>query len=322
MQNKLELLTTIKNKNFEHLKCKLWVIKKRTIKAKNSYKALSAGISGLEEDFKNSLKYFFCGQGNGKDPIRQLSEYSTLTVELDEDKALIHSVDKTDFSKIIEKIEEGSDNDAVQEINQFNNAWALVIEFKDENSKFYGFSKIKGGWNLRSRKSIKNWIFREGQFEKVVAEKIFTFRNSIDFVSYNKDVFIRDKANYELGLNIREGLIAKRDELVKALESHGIVASVEDLKIAVGTNKTFLRRLVAIEETRYFEDQQFIEDMKGVIDEHGWELPINNNGKFVIDENNIDLFLKLINDKRFTSLIKQQMVDADAVEVVRMAEEA
>ena len=61
--------------------------------------------------------------------------------------------------------------------------------------------------------------------------------------------------------------------------------------------------------------------MKVIIDEHGWELelPSDDDGKFIIDENNIDLFLKLINDKRFLSLIKRQMVDADAVEFVKEA---
>lgn len=83
-----------------------------------------------------------------------------------------------------------------------------------------------------------------------------------------------------------------------------------------------LRRLVSAEETRYFEDQQFIEDMKAIIVEHQWEINVDNDGKFVIDENNIDLFLKLINDKRFISLIKKQMVDADRVEIVQPANNA
>ena len=56
--------------------------------------------------------------------------------------------------------------------------------------------------------------------------------------------------------------------------------------------------------------------MKSAIGEHQFDLPENENGQFIIDENNIDLFLKLVNDKRFISLIKKQMVDADVVEVV------
>ncbi|WP_435277370.1 Kiwa anti-phage protein KwaB-like domain-containing protein (plasmid) [Psychrobium sp. nBUS_13] len=146
---------------------------------------------------------------------------------------------------------------------------------------------------------------------------MFTFRNAIDFLAFGDDVFIRDKAKYELGLNIREGLEAKRDILADAFAQHGIVACVDDLKVAIGTNKTLLRRLVAIEQTRYFEDQEFIEDMKTAIDDHKFDLPSNDDGKFIIDENNIDLFLKLVNDKRFISLIKKQMVDADVVEVVQ-----
>lgn len=321
MQDKLKILEQIKNVKFEDLTCRLWVIKKSSRNGKNTYKSLYAAISGLDVDFKNTLKHFFCGIDNSIEPIQQLHAYSPLTMEIDEDRALTHSIEETDFGQIIKKIKNGADNKAVQDIKQFNNAWALVIEFTAANNKFYAFSKVKGGWNIKRSKSAKNWVFSEGHFKKVEVEKIFSFRNAIDFVAYGDDVFIRDKANYELGLNIREGLLAKRDELVDAFSENGIIASVDDLKVAVGTNKTLLRRLVAAEESRYFEDQQFIEDMKVIIDEHGWEieLPSDDDGKFIIDENNIDLFLKLINDKRFLSLIKRQMVDADAVEFVKEA---
>lgn len=317
MQDKNQILEQIKAINFDALNCRLWVIKRSSRIGNNSYRVLSTAISGLDADFKNTLKHFFCGADGVIEPIRQLAVYAPLTAEMDEDRALLHSLETTDFGQIIQKIRDGADNDAIQDIKQFNNAWALVIEFTEGANKFYAFSKIKGGWNLRRSNSARNWVFREGHFEKVEAEKIFSFRNAIDFVAYGDDVFIRDKANYELGLNIREGLIAKRDVLVDAFAENGIITSVDDLKVAIGTNKTLLRRLVSAEETRYFEDQQFIEDMKGIINEHGWKLPSDDEGKFIIDENNIDLFLKLINDKRFISLIKRQMVDADAVEVVQ-----
>lgn len=316
MDDKVQILNNIKGFNFNGMTARLWVVKKNTRAGQNTYKALQADVDGLDADFKVTLKRFFCGEANVVDPINQLEAYSALTNAIDEDRALVHSVEETDFTEIITKIQNGADNDPVTNINEFHNAWALVIEFTSGANKLYAFSKIKGGWNLKTSRSAKNWVFKEGHFEKVPAEKIFTFRNSIDFVAYEETVFIRDKANYELGLNIREGLEAKRDELVTALEDNGIIACVDELKVAIGTNKTLLRRLVAAEETRYFEDEQFIEDMKAVIAEHEFQLPEDDDGKFIIDQNNIDLFLKLINDKRFLSLIKKQMVDADAVEVV------
>ena len=320
MEQKIQLLDRIKNLDFNAMGTRLWVIKKNSKAGKNTYRALSADVDGLELDFKTTLKHFFCGAENIIEAINELSAYAVLTADIDEDRALVHSLEETDFSTIITKIRDGADNHPVTNINDFNNAWALVIEFTVGQEKMYAFSKIKGGWNLRRSNSAKNWVFNEGHFEKIQSDKIFTFRNAIDFVAFGDDVFIRDKANYELGLNIREGLEAKRDELVDALENNGIIASVDNLKIAIGTNKTLLRRLVAAEETRYFEDEQFIEDMKAIIAEHDFHLPEDDDGKFIIDENNIDLFLKLINDKRFLSLIKKQMVDADAVQVVEAAE--
>ncbi|EAS44795.1 DUF4868 domain-containing protein [Photobacterium profundum] len=319
MQSKLQTLENIKNVDFGSIASRLWVIKKNSRAGVNNYKALSASIDGLNNDLVGALKKFFCGTQNSVEPIRNLAAYSALTVDTDEDRALVHSIQETDFLTIITKVRQGADNEPVENIQEFNNAWALVVEFTLENHTFYAFSKVKGGWNLKRTSSAKNWIFSDGDFKKVEVDKIFTFRDYFDFIAYGDDVFIRDKANYELGLNIREGLEAKRDVLVDALAEQGIITSVDDLKIAIGTNKTLLRRLVAVEETRYYEDQQFIEEMKEVVDKHGWHsnLTVDDNGKFIIDENNIDLFLKLINDKRFISLIKKQMVDADTVEVVK-----
>lgn len=316
MQDKLQLLEQIKATNFDELECRLWVVKKNSRNGQSTYRALYAAIDGLNTDLKNTLKSFFTGKENVLSPINSLTAYQVLTADIDEDRALVDDKSSTDFAVIIDKIEDGADNDPVIEIKEFNNAWALVFEFTNDNQKFYAFSKVKGGWNLKSARTAKNWVFNEGQFKKVEAEKIFTFRDTIDFVAVGEDVFIRDKANYELGLNIREGLEAKRDLLADAFAENGIVASVDDLKVAIGTNKTLLRRLVAVEETRYFEDQGFIEQMKQAINEHNFDLAENEEGQFVIDENNVDLFLKLVNDKRFISLIKKQMVDADVVEPV------
>ncbi|HIF9128209.1 Kiwa anti-phage protein KwaB-like domain-containing protein [Photobacterium damselae] len=316
MQDKLQVLNSIQNIDFDALDVRLWVIKKSTKSGLNSYKALSASINGLDEDLILTLHKFFFGLTNHVEPIRELSAYSALTVDTDEDRALVHSVDDTDFSSIIEKIRLGADNEPVTDIQQFHNAWALVVEFNLNEHQFYAFSKVKGGWNLKRVSTLSSWTFSDGDFKKVEVHRTFAFRDYFDFVAYSQDVFIRDKANYELGLNIREGLEAKRDILVDALAENGIITSVHDLKIAIGTNKTLLRRLVSAEETRYFEDQQFIEDMKNIISEHEWQINVDPDGKFIIDENNIDLFLKLINDKRFISLIKKQMVDADRVEIV------
>jgi hypothetical protein len=322
MDDKIQILKQIKKLDFEGMTSRLWVVKKNTRGGKNTYRALLADVDGLDSDFKVTLKRFFCGENNIVDPINTLESYSALTNATDEDRALVHPVGETDFTEIITKIRNGADNDPVTNISEFHNAWALVIEFTVGTRKLYGFSKVKGGWNLRTSRSAKNWVFKEGHFERVQADKIFTFRNLIDFVAFDGDVFICDKANYELGLNIREGLEAKRDELVTTLEDNGIIACVDELKVAIGTNKTLLRRLVASVENRYFEDEKFIEDMKAVIAEHAFQLPEDDDGKFIIDQNNIDLFLKLINDKRFLSLIKKQMVDADAVEVVAAVEVA
>lgn len=317
MQGKLQLLEQIKLIDYEELNCRLWVLKKSSRSGRNSYRALYAAIEGLDSDLKNSIKRFFLGDEVSTFPINSLSEYRVLSSELDEDQALFDEKENTDFSVIVDKIEKGSDNNPVLDVNEFHNAWALVFEFSNEEQKIYAFSKVKGGWNLRPARSFKNWVFNEGQFEKVEAEKIFLFRDSIDFVAVGSDVFIRDKENYELGLNIREGLERKRDLLADAFSANGIIASVDELKLAIGTDKRLLRRLVAVEENRYYEDQVFIEQMKQVISEYSFDLSEDENGQFLIDENNVDLFLKLVNDKRFLSLIKREMVDADVVEPVR-----
>jgi len=315
MEEKTQLLHTLQAIDFTQLQCRLSVVKRRTKNGKASYKCLSTAISGLEDDFKSTIKDFFSG-GGIHSPIQEISEYAALTPELDEDRALVHQINETDFIEIINEINFGADNQPVTEINQFHNSWALIVNFYNEDHSFFAFSKIKGGWNLKRSNTVGSWVFNEGQFEKVIQDKIFTFRNVFDFIAYGNDVFIRNKSNYELGLNIREGLEAKRDILIDKFSEHGIITSTDDLKIAIGTNKTLLRRLVSVEENRYFEDQEFIEDMKNIIGDHGWNMPEDDNGKFIIDENNVDLFLKLINDKRFISLIKKQMVDADSVELV------
>jgi hypothetical protein len=129
MQDKIQILDQIKGFDFGEMAARLWVVKKNTRSGKNTYKTLQADVSGLDADFKVTLKKFFCGEANVVEPINNLAAYSALTNAVDEDRALVHSVEDTDFTDIITRIQNGADNEPVTDINEFHNAWALVIEF-------------------------------------------------------------------------------------------------------------------------------------------------------------------------------------------------
>ncbi len=136
MQDKVQVLEQIKETDFGNLECRLWVIKKSTRAGVNTYRSLSTAINGLDDDFKNTLRSFFCGSDGMIEPIQELSQYSVLTVDVDENRALVDKLENSDFDNVINKINEGADNDVILDIRQFNNAWALVVEYKNENDTF------------------------------------------------------------------------------------------------------------------------------------------------------------------------------------------
>jgi hypothetical protein len=297
------IITDLKKINLESLDVYFWVVQRKLHIRKGSYKVLSVNIGNINKDFISLLKQFI-------EDIEPISYYKPITENLDEEGSLYARSEETDFNDIIGELDKGSDNDPVLDIEELNKAWAYIVEFKNDKHRIISFSKIHEGWNILKQKKLLNIIFKEGKFDEIIDGNIFPLNRSFDFIAFNNNVFIKNKNNYEMALNIREGLLLERDIIVKELFKLGIIENIKTFNTAINNNKKYLRKLAMAKDNGYYTDPEFLKAMEHFIKQNKWNL-IRINGKFIITEDNIELFLTIINNGRLKSPINNEIFDAD-----------
>ena len=124
-------------------------------------------------------------------------------------------------------------------------------------------------------------------------------------------IFIANKKEFESSMNFREGMKDKANETIKELEDIGHFKSINLIKDYVGDNMHHLRKMASILKAGYYKQPGYIERMIEVSKEEGWVLKIED-GKIVIEEDTIELLLKLLNNDRLRSPINNETFDASA----------
>lgn len=297
------VIDELKNLELAESEPYFWIIHRSLWKRRAKYKTLFAKIDDLEESFINLLIQYV-----GK--INSVENYQALTVDTDEDSFLFARSEETDFQEILENINKGADNETVKKIEDLHTAWGYAIEFKINNDKIIAFAKINEGWNIKSKLSFLNAVFKEGKFVNIVDGNIFPLRKGFDFISYRNNVFIHNKENYEKALNIREGLVLKRDDIITELKKNNILKDGSLFKKLIGDNKKHLRKLAMAQDYGYYKDKSFLANLEKVAKDNNWGIE-RIEGKFDVNEDNLDLFLTLINNGRLRSPINEELFDTD-----------
>src|SRR5205814_7654957 len=100
-----------------------------------------------------------------------------------------------------------------------------------------------------------------------------------------------DKKKFEAALNFRAGMESNVKELLDEFAQLGLVTDVEIIRAKVGTRLSFLRRLSMIKNNGYFRRPGFMEKVKTVCAEKGWEIQFDGS-RVIVTEGNVELLLK------------------------------
>jgi hypothetical protein len=100
-----------------------------------------------------------------------------------------------------------------------------------------------------------------------------------------------------------------RDIVLSEFAELKMFSDVELIRKAVGTNLHLLRKISTIQKCGYYKDKAFWQSLIKQNIEQGWNLKIEN-GVVIVDEDNIELLLKLLNNERVESQINQEVFDA------------
>lgn len=137
-------------------------------------------------------------------------------------------------------------------------------------------------------------------------------------MKYADTTFIAAKAAFETSMNFREGMKAKGKELLETFTKMAFLSDVKPIRKYVGDNLNHLRKLAAIRTAGYYNQADYVASLMRVVKSEKWGLKIEG-GKIVVEDETIELLLKLLNHDRLRSPINGEVFDSSVKKAVAAA---
>lgn len=287
-----------------------WLVKRYMANHAAHYSVLRVNTDAkLQKRFKG----YVANQLQGKD--FHLAEYDFNNADGD-DTLFTITADATDFSKVEVAINAGFDNAIAKEYQELLNSWAYVVHLEDGDDRFYAWRKISALTQPKKVQSRQAMFFVEHKLVDVEDKEVFLIDPRFDFFVHGGTIFIANKKEFETSMNFREGMKDKAAEVIQNFNESGHFKNVDLIQKFVGDNLHHLRKLASILKAGYYQQPDYIQRMIEVSKEEGWELKIED-GQVVVEEETIELLLKLLNNERLRSLINNETFDAAVKALVK-----
>lgn len=302
-------LKAIKALDFGQWMPTFWLVKRKSIHREAHYSVLRVDIDvKLQKRFRGYLKQ----QLQSKD--FHITEYDFNNADGDDTLFTIAS-DTTDFPRIEEAINNGFDNPHATKYEELLSSWSYVVMFEKDNERLYAWRKINAMTQPNKVLTQKATFFHNHKLIDVEDKEVFIIDPRFDFFVHEGLVLIANKKEFENSMNFREGMKANAADVLAEFANLKFAANVQLISEFVGDNLHHLRKLASIRKSGYYKQADYLERMMSVSAEEGWELKIVN-GKIVIEEDTVELLLKLLNNDRLRSPINNELFDSAAKALV------
>jgi len=300
-----DILNDIKAIDLEEWNVNFWLVKRRIANREAHYSVLRVNT---DKKLQQRLRGYLAEQLQSKE--FHLTEYDFNNTDGDDTLFTIET-DITDFPKVEDLINNGFGNPIAKEYQELLNSWAYVVQIENGSKQLYAWRKISTLTQPKKAKSRQAIFFAEHKLIDIEDKEVFLIDPNFDFFVYNNIIFIANKKEFESSMNFREGMKNKANEAIREFEDIGCFKNINLIKDYVGDNMHRLRKMASILKAGYYKQSGYIERMIEVSKEEGWVLKIED-GKIVIEEDTIELLLKLLNNDRLRSPINNETFDASA----------
>ncbi|MEW6694171.1 MAG: DUF4868 domain-containing protein [Pseudomonadota bacterium] len=303
-------MNTIKAIDLKKWTVTFWLVKRYMANHVAHYSVLRVST---DPKLQKRLTGYVASQLQGKD--FHLAEYDFNNGDGD-DTLFTITADATDFPKVEVAINAGFDNAIAREYQDLLNSWAYVVQLEHGNDRLYAWRKISTLTQPKKVQSRQATFFLEHKLVDVEDKEVFLIDPRFDFFVHGGMIFIANKKDFEISMNFREGMKAKAAEVIRNFNESGHFKNVDLIQKHVGDNMHHLRKMASILKAGYYRQPDYIQRMIAVSKEEGWELKVED-GQVVVEEETIDLLLKLLNNDRLRSPINNEIFDAAAKAPVR-----
>lgn len=249
---------------------------------------------------------------------KAVRDYEPETTDLDDD-LLVAGTEESHWADIGDNLSNPRKVKAATKSDDIKGASFMLAEFTfDDHAQLWVATKLPAKLTPR-RMSLQGAIFSQGELEIVKEDsKLLEIDFRVDFMAYGGSVFVADKKGYESIMNIRQGMIRKKDAFITEIRQSERFDGVEHLEDHVKTNAVLLRRVSKAADSGNVSDAEFFVKLLEVVKNHpGFEVETDGRGRVIITPKNADTILHLLSDSRALTLIKERLMDIHAGREVR-----
>jgi hypothetical protein len=204
------------------------------------------------------------------------------------------------------------EEDIIEDIDELVKAKAyLIILRNDEGIQTVGFKTLPENWKMKRDRGLIPLLYRENRFEDLEEENVFSISSFVDLIYFDEALFILSRKNFESGLNFRDGMIAKADELYQEVQEANLFVNMEILTNRVGNNQRYLRKMATIKNLGYYQDANYLLRLRVISEQRNWGIQFQD-GQIVITEEHLDAILTLLQNKRLHSELTDETFDVDS----------
>ena len=286
-----------------------WVVKRKGTQPPFEYTVLRVNI---EAKLAKRLRGYLKTQLQDRSAPVEAYDFSTADPG---EKLLTLDSDSTDFVKVEKAIDAGFDNSHAKDYQELLGSWAYVVLFESDKQRVFAWRKINTLNNPKRAISRQALFFENHRLVDVDDKQVFMIDPRFDFFVFEGTTFIASKAAFEASMSFREGMKRKGEELLDAFTKLAFLSDVEPIRKYVGDNVHHLRKLAAIKNAGYYDQPDYLTKLMKVVKIEKWALKIEN-GKIVVEEETMELLLKLLNNDRLRSPINDEVFDSSAKKAV------
>lgn len=246
-------------------------------------------------------------------------DYTFDCPEPEEDQVRAINYEETDFYRIFEQLQDlNPEEDIIENIEELVKAKAyLIILRNEEGIQVVGFKTLPENWKLKRDRGLIPLLYRENRFEDLEEENVFSISSFVDLIYFNEALFILSKKNFESGLNFRNGMLAKADELYQEVREINLFVNIEILTNRVGNNQRYLRKIATIKNLGYYQNNDYLQRLRLISQQRNWGIEFQE-GQIVITEETLDAVLTLLQNKRLHSELTDETFDVDSAKRLEM----
>jgi len=240
-------------------------------------------------------------------------EYNFDIPEPEPDEVLAINIAETDFLRIKESLHGLLPGEnLVANINELVKAKAYMIIFRNaQGVQLVGFKTLPESWKLKRQRGLISLMWRENRFEDLGNENVFSISGTVDFISFEDALFVSSKKQFEAGMNYRDAMLARAEELYRDVHQLRLFRDLDLLTARVGNNQRYLRKIAIVQNLRYYRDVVFLQRMRELNEQENWGVQFEGE-QIVLTAQTIDDVLTLLQDKRLRSPITERLFDVDS----------